>query len=54
MLTVCFIDLDQGSRMIILISTLATFKAIARIIVEAAWAVSKIGLSLKSKHHKLI
>jgi hypothetical protein len=46
----CFTDLDQGSKMIILESILATF--LQALFFEAAVEVVKIGLSLKSKHLK--
>jgi hypothetical protein len=49
---ICFTDLDQGSKIIIFVSILTTFKA--NIISEVTSAVAKVGLSSKSNHHKQI
>jgi hypothetical protein len=47
-----FVYLDQGSEMIIYESILTTFEKSA--IFRGNWAASKIGLSLKSNHHRQI
>ncbi len=48
----CVTDLDKQIKMIIFESILTSFKL--NIILRDSWAVVKIGLSLKSNHHKEI
>jgi hypothetical protein len=50
--TVCFTDIDQGSKLIhIFESILVTYTYIKRFL-EAAGAVAKVGSSLKLNHSK--